>query len=97
MRVLHFAFGDANPKNPFLPHNYAPRTVAYTGTHDNDTTVGWFSRRCPNPSAISSVATFAAMAMRSIGNSFGWHGRRPRDAAMVPAQRSAGAWIRPRA
>src|SRR5262249_26887765 len=30
------------PKNPFLPHNYVHNTVAYTGTHDNDTTVGWF-------------------------------------------------------
>jgi 4-alpha-glucanotransferase len=41
MRVLQFAFGgDAN--NPFLPHNYVRNAVAYTGTHDNDTTVGWF-------------------------------------------------------
>ena len=41
MRVLQFAFGDT-AANPYLPHNYAPRTVAYTGTHDNDTTVGWW-------------------------------------------------------
>ena len=41
MRVLHFAFGD-DASNPYLPHNYEPRTVAYTGTHDNDTTVGWW-------------------------------------------------------
>jgi 4-alpha-glucanotransferase len=42
MRVLQFAFGD-RPDNPFLPHNYdGPRTVCYTGTHDNDTTVGWY-------------------------------------------------------
>jgi 4-alpha-glucanotransferase len=43
MKVLQFAFGDANPQNPFLPHNYVPRSVVYTGTHDNDTTVGWFA------------------------------------------------------
>jgi 4-alpha-glucanotransferase len=40
MRVLHFAW--SGPANPFLPHNYEPHTVAYTGTHDNDTTIGWY-------------------------------------------------------
>ena len=42
MRVLQFAFGDG-PDNPFLPHGYVPNTVVYTGTHDNDTSVGWFA------------------------------------------------------
>jgi 4-alpha-glucanotransferase len=42
MKVLQFAFDD-NPDNPFLPHNFtSPNCVVYTGTHDNDTTVGWF-------------------------------------------------------
>ncbi|MBK9345182.1 MAG: 4-alpha-glucanotransferase [Burkholderiales bacterium] len=41
MRVLQFAFGDT-PANPYLPHNYAAQTVAYTGTHDNNTSVGWW-------------------------------------------------------
>ncbi|MFT3721004.1 4-alpha-glucanotransferase [Pseudorhodoferax sp.] len=41
MRVLQFAF-DGKPDNPYLPHNYAPDTVVYTGTHDNDTTLGWW-------------------------------------------------------
>lgn len=42
MKVLHFAFDD-NPDNPFLPHNFTnPECVVYSGTHDNDTTVGWF-------------------------------------------------------
>jgi 4-alpha-glucanotransferase len=41
MRVLQFAFsGDAH--NPHLPANFRPNTVAYTGTHDNDTTLGWY-------------------------------------------------------
>ncbi len=40
MRVLQFAF-DGDPKNPHLPHNYVPNCVAYTGTHDNDTSAGW--------------------------------------------------------
>ena len=42
MQVLQFAF-DGNPDNPFLPHNYGPDTVVYTGTHDNDTTRGWYA------------------------------------------------------
>jgi 4-alpha-glucanotransferase len=40
-RVLQFAF-DGNPQNPHLPENYSTNTVAYTGTHDNNTTRGWF-------------------------------------------------------
>ena len=42
MRVLQFAFG-GGPDNPFLPHHYTRNAVAYTGTHDNDTTAGWFA------------------------------------------------------
>lgn len=41
MRVLQFAF-DGDPSNPHLPHNYSQNSVAYTGTHDNDTTRGWY-------------------------------------------------------
>jgi 4-alpha-glucanotransferase len=40
-RVLQFAF-DGNPGNPYLPEHYARNVVAYTGTHDNNTTRGWF-------------------------------------------------------
>lgn len=40
MRVLQFAMD--KPQNPYLPHNYVPETVVYTGTHDNDTTLGWW-------------------------------------------------------
>jgi 4-alpha-glucanotransferase len=41
MRILQFGFG-GDAKNLDLPHNYVANVVAYTGTHDNDTTVGWF-------------------------------------------------------
>ncbi len=42
MKVLQFAFS-GGPDDPFLPHNYAaPDWVVYTGTHDNDTTMGWY-------------------------------------------------------
>jgi 4-alpha-glucanotransferase len=40
-RVLQFAF-DGHSDNPYLPHNYIPNTVVYTGTHDNPTTRGWY-------------------------------------------------------
>lgn len=43
MKVLQFAFG-SDPANPFLPFNYPRRCVVYTGTHDNDTTLGWFNQ-----------------------------------------------------
>ena len=39
-RVLKFAF-DGHPDNPYLPANYVPNKVIYTGTHDNPTTRGW--------------------------------------------------------
>jgi len=42
MRILQFAFAD-DADNPFLPHNYVHNTVVYTGTHDNDTSLGWFA------------------------------------------------------
>jgi 4-alpha-glucanotransferase len=41
MRVLQFAF-DGNPQNPHLPENYLTDSVVYTGTHDNNTSRGWF-------------------------------------------------------
>ncbi len=41
MRVMQFAFG-GGADDPFLPHNYERNTAAYLGTHDNDTTAGWW-------------------------------------------------------
>ncbi len=41
MKVLQFAWGPGGERR-FLPHNHAPDSVVYTGTHDNDTTVGWW-------------------------------------------------------
>jgi len=43
MKILHFAFG-GGPDNPYLPFIYPRNCVAYTGTHDNNTTVGWFNQ-----------------------------------------------------
>ncbi len=41
MKILQFAF-DSREDSDYLPHNYEANSVVYTGTHDNDTTVGWF-------------------------------------------------------
>jgi 4-alpha-glucanotransferase len=41
MRVLQFAFGSGGD-HPFLPHNFERHSLVYTGTHDNDTTLGWW-------------------------------------------------------
>ena len=50
LRVLQFAF-DGDPKNDHLPENYPKRCIVYTGTHDNDTIVGW----CNDPGSSASV------------------------------------------
>ena len=42
MRILQFAF-DGQSDNLYLPHNFTPDTVVYTGTHDNDTSLGWWN------------------------------------------------------
>jgi 4-alpha-glucanotransferase len=41
MKILQFAFGD-DASNPYLPHHHEIESVAYTGTHDNDTSLGWY-------------------------------------------------------
>jgi 4-alpha-glucanotransferase len=43
MKILHFAF-DSGPDNPYLPQNHIENCIVYTGTHDNDTTLGWFNK-----------------------------------------------------
>src|SRR5690606_28721372 len=42
MRVLQFAWGENMPRSVDILHNYSANTVVYTGTHDNNTTVGWY-------------------------------------------------------
>lgn len=65
MRVLQFAFGD-KPSNPYLPHNYEANTVVYTGTHDNDTTRGWFA------SASHKERSHAQRYLARDGNDIAW-------------------------
>jgi 4-alpha-glucanotransferase len=64
MKVLQFGF--SGPDNPFLPHNYVPNCVAYTGTHDNDTAQGWFA------SADENEKNFARRYLEIDGHDFAW-------------------------
>lgn len=70
MKVLQFAF-DGNKDNTFLPHNFStPQCIVYTGTHDNDTTVGWFlSKRLDN----KQRETIKLMANREPNDRRGSH------------------------
>jgi 4-alpha-glucanotransferase len=45
MAILQFGFGNDAQAPTFRPHNYVRELVAYTGTHDNDTTVGWWNSK----------------------------------------------------
>ncbi len=62
MRILQFAF--SGPDNPFLPHHYIQNSVAYTGTHDNDTARGWFE------SATDDEHKFAIDYLKIDGSRF---------------------------
>ena len=63
MAVLQFAF-DENSSNAYLPHNHTVNSVVYTGTHDNDTTVGWFSSL--HQSAKNQVRTYLKVTGETI-------------------------------
>jgi 4-alpha-glucanotransferase len=66
MKILQFAFG-AGTENHFLPHNFTTNWVVYTGTHDNDTTVGWF-----NQNSTQAEREYALQYMRSDGSDISW-------------------------
>jgi 4-alpha-glucanotransferase len=76
MRILQFGFG-GDTKNIDLPHNYTTNIVAYTGTHDNDTTVGWFQSVAGEGSTrtakqIEQERTFCLNYLNSNGKEIHW-------------------------
>jgi 4-alpha-glucanotransferase len=76
MRILQFGFG-SDSKNIDLPHNYVPNVVAYTGTHDNDTTVGWFESVAGEGSTrtaeqIERERTFCVNYLNTKGEEIHW-------------------------
>lgn len=76
MKILQFAFG-GDAKNQDLPHNYVRNCVAYTGTHDNDTTVGWWLSQAGagstrDEAAISREHTFCKQYLDTNGDEIHW-------------------------
>ncbi|MEA5593556.1 4-alpha-glucanotransferase [Rivularia sp. UHCC 0363] len=81
MRILQFAFG-GDDDNAYLPHNYVKNCVVYPGTHDNDTTIGWWNNtgdtekqhvakylEYSSPDEIKEINwEFIRMALSSIGD-----------------------------
>lgn len=66
MKVLQFAFG-GGPKDPFLPHNHTREYVVYTGTHDNDTSAGWYEG-----SSTEQERDYARKYMQCDGSEISW-------------------------
>jgi 4-alpha-glucanotransferase len=78
MKVLQFAF-DGDADNAYLPHNYPTNAIVYTGTHDNDTTRGWFTtadrkqrkfikKYADIHSSRTATWDLIRLAMRSVAN-----------------------------
>jgi len=65
MAVLQFAFG-GDATNPYLPHNLRANSVIYPGTHDNDTTLGWYA------GAGETVRYHVRRYLRVGGGEAGW-------------------------
>lgn len=65
MKILQFSFG-SDSTDPFLPHNYTQNCVAYTGTHDNDTTRGWYD------SAPENERDFCRRYLGRSGEDIAW-------------------------
>jgi 4-alpha-glucanotransferase len=66
MKVLQFAFS-SGPEDPFLPHNFTPDCVVYTGTHDNDTSVGWYE-----VSSTAEERDYARKYLDTDGSDIAW-------------------------
>ena len=89
MRVLQFAFGDRSLENPHKPFTFIKNCVVYTGTHDNDTSRGWFSDAKMSPT--HEEKEFALRYMGSNGQAPEWDFIRlalssVADIAVIPMQ-----------
>lgn len=63
MKILLFAFGQDN--HPYLPHHYPPHCYVYTGTHDNNTAVGWFKHEAL-PSERARLSRYTGKRINSL-------------------------------
>ncbi|HLM58054.1 MAG TPA: 4-alpha-glucanotransferase [Pyrinomonadaceae bacterium] len=96
MRIFQFAFS-TDTTNKDLPHNYVRNTVVYTGTHDNDTAVGWFQSQpgggasVRTPEQVERERRFCLQYLDTDGNEINWDFIRAvlssaGDTALVPLQ-----------
>jgi 4-alpha-glucanotransferase len=95
MRVLQFGFAADTGAEKHLPHRFAPHCVVYTGTHDNDTTLGWFTSTqvatTQSWEEILGERAFACRYMNTDGSAFHWDMIRlafgsVADTALIPLQ-----------
>ena len=95
MRILQYGFG-GDAKNDHLPHNYVNNSVAYTGTHDNDTVVGWWEAQAPkkpkdSETPLSPVQEHCMNYLNTDGSEINWDMIRAvwasvADTAIIPLQ-----------
>jgi 4-alpha-glucanotransferase len=95
MAILQFAFGKDPQAPDFKPHNYPRGVVAYTGTHDNDTTMGWWTSEGGDSTRsagdIAEEKAFAKAYLGVDGGEMNWSLIRAlmasvADTVIIPAQ-----------
>ncbi len=76
MKVLQFAFGDDPGADVYLPYRYIPHCIVYTGTHDNDTTVGWLTSKTVDstqlPEQVAAERAYVKRYLGTSGEEFHW-------------------------
>ena len=76
MRILQFAFGTDPQADEFKPYNYVPNSVVYTGTHDNDTALGWFHAGVGDSTRtaaeVAEERAFVLKYLNSDGRAINW-------------------------
>jgi 4-alpha-glucanotransferase len=77
MAILQFAFGNDPQAPDFKPHNYPHHLVAYTGTHDNDTVVGWWNSKAGAGSIrsaedVEKELAYARRYLNTDGSDINW-------------------------
>ncbi|HYE83571.1 MAG TPA: 4-alpha-glucanotransferase [Clostridia bacterium] len=72
MKILQFTFGRGSEER-FLPHNYEENAAVYTGTHDNDTTVGWYLKISEtDPEAVNELKRYFSITEEIGGETMCW-------------------------
>ena len=76
MRILQFAFGDDSMADEYLPYKHIAHCLVYTGTHDNDTTRGWFTAppvaTTQSAALVSAERSFVLRFLGTNGENIAW-------------------------